>query len=189
MESTCKETSVKLYGKGAFGNCLRQWDTLTELDADNFTYPIVIRYRHPQGGGGPCYYHMHRSDVQTTLDKIASAGWNLDYVYYNEGAPDDHAILQGELCEFDNGRMSLLYNTMSTQMRTALTHHTATSYSFVSRLSIMDLIQRHMTPSSYEDCKILLELYTNHAIEFTIYDCLVGILRGRNTIIWDVRRY
>ena len=183
--NTCKEQSVVLYSQGAFGNRLRQWDTLSDLDRDGFQYPIVIRYRHPLGGGGPCYYHIQRDQVPSILEEIQSNGWNLDYVYFNEGAPDHKAILQGELRQYDDGSFVLFYNTLPTHMRDALAHPSAREVE--GRLGILDRLRRAMSPSSYSDMECLLEMYPGHVIEFTTYSCFIGNLKGRNTIFWDCR--
>jgi len=178
-----KYQSVKAYANQAFGTRLRQWDSLESLDADGFQFPIAIRYKHPIAGGGPAYFGLRRDEIYYMLDLIEQAGFDLRYVYYNECSPDHLATLQGEVCESSNGQMYLKYNTVQCNMRYAM----LTAKEITGRLSILNLLQHHMTESSFEDFNAVLEVYTLHVIEFTCFECMVGNLKGRNTIIWDAR--
>ena len=43
--------------------------------------------------------------------------------------------------------------------------------------------------SSYSDLEALMEIFSDSSIEFSTYRIPVGNIKGRNTIIWEVRNY
>jgi hypothetical protein len=43
--------------------------------------------------------------------------------------------------------------------------------------------------TSYEEFLMLGELYPGAVIEFTSYEIVLGNLKGRNTVVWEVRNY
>lgn len=180
-----KSQSTTLYGLGLYGNGLRQWDSLDALDRDGFVYPIVIRYRHPNGGNGPCIYHIHRIHIDYVLAAIESSGWKLDYVYFNEGTPDHRSILHAELCEYPAGTLNLKYSVVKTHSRESLKH----SREIQGRLSILDFLSRYLSDASYLDLLDIIEEYPFHTIEFTAFDHYIGNGKARNTIIWEVRLF
>jgi hypothetical protein len=51
------------------------------------------------------------------------------------------------------------------------------------------LIREAMTPSSYEDWKVLLDQYPGHVLEVSIFSRCLGDIPGRNALVWEVRRY
>lgn len=51
------------------------------------------------------------------------------------------------------------------------------------------LLQSYMDEQSYRDVRNLLDIYPNHIVEFSVCNRSVGIIPGRNTVIWEVRLY
>jgi hypothetical protein len=50
-------------------------------------------------------------------------------------------------------------------------------------------LQKYMDSSSYDDVRTLLEEYPDHVVEFSVCDRSVGVIPGRNSVIWEVRKY
>lgn len=51
------------------------------------------------------------------------------------------------------------------------------------------IVKDNFWGASYDDLQVLFEEYPDHVVEFTCYDCFYGILKGRNSVIWEVRNY
>ena len=52
----------------------------------------------------------------------------------------------------------------------------------------LDVLPR-MNENSYDDLMELVELYPEHVIEFSATEGEVGLIRGRNHVVWEVRLY
>ena len=70
-------------------------------------------------------------------------------------------------------------------MREAL----AEQFEVVVGLQADQMLRREMTPSSYEDWRLLLDKYPGHVLEVSIYGCCLGDIPSRNALVWEVRRY
>jgi hypothetical protein len=78
-----------------------------------------------------------------------------------------------------------MYSDVKLQMRDALKMKKL----YITGYRTLVILEYFMTPSSYEDFKAVCELFPDHVIELSIYSCCLGDLRGRNTLIWEVRKY
>ncbi len=106
---------------------------------------------------------------------------HLDDMYFIEPAPDEHLVIQGEF--FNSFDRYLMVSAEQVVMKkTKLWSH-------VTGLRSLMLLRAAMTTDSYEDFQILLDQYPEHVIEFGCYGINCGDCPGRNTIIWEVRRY
>jgi hypothetical protein len=70
-------------------------------------------------------------------------------------------------------------------MRDALKKQRLDAYGIAAN----EMIKHYMTPSSYEDFKAIVDLYPEHVVELSIYSICLGNISGRNSIIWEVRKY
>jgi hypothetical protein len=50
-------------------------------------------------------------------------------------------------------------------------------------------LRRYLDSSSYDDLMDLVETFPEHVIEFGAYETNLGNIPGRNTVIWEVRKY
>lgn len=101
---------------------------------------------------------------------------------------DMWAIFKGEIMEWSYPPFGLcIYVNFQGSMpwREALRDYGRHYYGLQAKL----LLEIYMDPSSYEDIRSLLEKYPYHVIEFSVCDRSVGIIPGRNTVIWEVRKY
>jgi len=79
----------------------------------------------------------------------------------------------------------LWYTTVKEPMNSGLEKESL----YAQGLKAQILLKTHMSELSYEDLIALMELFPNSAIEFSCYRIPVGIISGRNTVIWEVRNY
>ncbi|MBV8176958.1 MAG: hypothetical protein JO151_20675 [Verrucomicrobia bacterium] len=56
-------------------------------------------------------------------------------------------------------------------------------------LKALMLLRQSLFPSSLSDVWDLFARFPSSVIEFSSYEYPVGHLRGRNTVIWEVRNY
>lgn len=193
-----KDVSVAMFGRGAFGNHLRQWDTLTELLDSGFDGRLMLRFRKPDG---PVKKDLTMDQaVEATRRFVSSGKWRYEEIYYNEVLENQDVLvaIQGELMR-DPGQywpwggggfgLCMFYSTAPIRMREALRDTDNVKHAW--RLEAQLLLQKHLDPSSYDLIMELLDLYPDHIIEFTCCKRPVGSManRGRNTIVWEVRKY
>tara|TARA_Y100000310_G_scaffold268797_1_gene281602 strand:+ start:8044 stop:8268 length:225 start_codon:yes stop_codon:yes gene_type:complete len=59
----------------------------------------------------------------------------------------------------------------------------------VCGLDARSLLEENLFASSHSDITRLLKEFPKSIIEFSSYNISVGDLKGRNTVIWEVRNY
>jgi len=179
-----KQQNFELWQSGAFGNKLRQWRTIDEWKRSRFGGRVVLRYLG-SAGGGFCKYNLRPDEVGPTTEDWIKSGAELPKIMVNEAAPDRAVILQGELWNGGDRWNYFLYSTVRAHMRPALERESKV----VEGLATNMLLRSAMAPSSYSDLEVLREMYPDHVIELSIYSINVGDIPGRNTLVWEVRRY
>lgn len=182
MKITNKNLCYELLYSGQLGNIIRSWHSIDELTGSGYTGTVTMRYVGEHGGNA-CEYGVPVSLVPRVMQQWEEYGLRPELVVFNESAPDNLLLLQGELTRSERG-VYLFYSVEKTTMRAALKNGVS-----VTGLRVKLILEHLMTPSSYEDVMALLELYPDHAIELGVYNKLLGKLPGRNTIIWEVRAY
>lgn len=169
------------YDKLQFGNKLLTWNSLEELIDADWKSNVAVRYQVPQSR-----YTAYGLTVTEAVDHVAHCvgdGANEKLFRYNEAAPDDKIIFQGELMRNHEG-MVLSWSPRHTMHRFAMKDpHLDIGLSALTKL------KTKCTPSSYDDLMELMYLYEDSIIEFSVYEREIGWARGRNTVIWEVRDY
>ena len=179
MDVLTKQQNYRLWQSGAFGNKLRAWRTVEEWRESGFTGLVVLRTLLP---GGICIYNLTRGGLEGWL-KLWKLASEKEQFMVNEAAPDQDVILQGE---YDNELWGCFrYSTARLHMRDALREASQETYGLRSDM----LLRGAMTPSSYEDWRVLLDQYPKHVLEVSVYDRCLGDTPGRNALVWEVRRY
>jgi hypothetical protein len=183
-----KQDFERAYFNNELGNRLKSWQTLKELLNSDYRGLVSIRSRQVSGTS---YYNV-------PIDSIANKlGKSLNEYYFNESAPDDHLIIQGEYFHGTSSsgtfhNRSLMYSEAPVKMkefiklpegRGLMCRH------FSEGITTNIILQHYMNANSYDDFQILQEQYPDHVIEFGIYNHELGIVPHRNTIIWEVRQY
>lgn len=132
-----------------------------------------------------CAYNLPREQVQPTIIRWLGEGADFQRITFNEAAPDHRVLLNGEYWTGADRLGYLFYSRSRAQMRDALRQDPHEAQGLHSWL----LLKHLMTPSSWEDWLVLEQWYPDHVIELSIYECCLGDTPGRNTLVWEARRY
>ncbi len=178
-----KADMYKLYQDGRFGNKLRTWTTERDYENSGYTAPVVLRYKGSTGGKW-CAYGVAPKDVKTTISKWEAEGASRSLIVFNESAPDDKLILQGEVMR-STEHLSLRYSKMKAPMRVALSEAPL----HAGGMKAVSVLKSTMDPESWEDLNTLLDEYDGAVVEFSVWDTTLGSLPRRNTVFWEVRHY
>jgi len=176
-------TKVDFYRRfyaGEFGNHGLMWSSLEDWRSSGYRLPIAIRVLQQ---AGRCDYNIPPEAVAERTQQFYEAGWmNLNW---SAMAPLDCTTLQGEVSRTERGLTLFCSRLNGLPMRPALAqggeHHCG--------LSALMLLRQACDPDSLDWINYLLDEYVDHVIEFTCMDCNWGVFPGRNTVIWEVRRY
>jgi len=182
-----KQANFNLWTSGAYGNRLHAWPTVAAYRASGFPGRIVLRYLGATGCG-LCEYNLYDSEIDAIVEEWRKQGADPDLVMVNEAAPDYAVTLQGELFTGvtpDNRPDYFLYSTVVAHMRPAL----AARSRVVTGLTTRMLLRQHMTPSSLADLDLLIDNYPDHVLEISVFRICLGDIPGRNSLVWEVRRY
>jgi len=104
----------------------------------------------------------------------------------DDGCPDNCRTLQGEVVRTERGLEGFLETEGKLPMRPAMAagHMKHRSY-----LETRLLLEKYMDPSSRDDLDSILEMFPDHAVEFSCFSVNVGIFPRRNTLFWECRAY
>lgn len=194
IEIKNKEINNKLWNKGVLGNKLRSWNSYDELISSGYKGTVSIRYLEAsQGGGGRYRYEVPILEIQNVIKEWIDNSAIESKIFFNESAPDSCLLIQGELMYDvvknvnDNGTCgyNLFYCKIPGKMRDVLFKYGSSAEGLYAKI----LLQHYMDAYSFEDICLLLEKYPGHVIEFSTYGINLGNIPGRNTIIWEVRKY
>lgn len=177
-----KEENYRLYQSGCFGNKLRTWNTLEELDCSTYRGSVVIRYKEP--GSSFCRYEIPFARLRQVVSELEDFGAHRSKMTFNESAPDTLLVIQGEVAR-STDHLTLYYSDLPLPMRKALKLKAYT----LSGLEAIFLLRRNLFPCSYDDLQELLDLYPDSVIEFSAFSRSLGNCRNRNTIFWEIRNY
>lgn len=177
-----KAESYNLYEKGAFGNKLRIWNDIESLLQDSYDGTVTIRYI--DGYNKWCQYNVKQNEINNLLDIFIRDGANIDKFRFNESAPDDCLIIQGEFCESNEYKYILSYSTDKVKMRDAMQYPND-----LLGINAFHLMQKYLSKESMRNLKRLLATHPQAVIEFSVYDYFLGDIPENNTIFWEVRNY
>lgn len=197
-----------LWLRGVFGNKPRVWKSYEELQAAGYTGNVSFRMHVPDSRH--TRYGVPADGIQAALGELQTVGIHASDIWFNESAPDDHLLLQGEYTDIERPGYVvdryLMYSRAKTQMKKALalplaidlyipghlnwSHEAHCQFRHESEGLRTDLLlQSVMNANSWDDFCELRLLYPQHVIEFSVYDHCVGDCPHRNTLIWEVRDY
>lgn len=185
MKVATKADSYKLYEEGRFGNKLRTWGSLAEISGSGYAGRVVMRYKGRAGGARYPKLGVHLTQKEAALNLLEwrRLGAVETEVAYNEAAPDERLLLQGEVT-LSTEHISLFWSDEKTTMRRALGKGKQWH-----GLRALLLLKTKLYPSSWADMEALFERFPDSVIEFSAYSTEVGSIKGRNAVIWEVRDY
>jgi hypothetical protein len=182
MEIKNKTQFYDLYTKGFFGNKPLEWNSQEELKKSNWPGAVCIR-----GLNIPrelVKYNITQPELFNTLEDYKAKKIPINKLRFNQSMPDEYLTIQGEVSESYSG-FELTYTTIKKPMNLALKEEELKA----NGLKALNILKQNLFPSSYSDMQVLFEKYPESVIEFSSYKIAVGNIRGRNTIIWEVRNY
>jgi hypothetical protein len=181
-----KAEFYRRYREGEFGNSLRSWATLGELRDSRYSGTVTARNRTP---GKKCLYGVPAGIIHVAL---LNNGLRPEDCSFNESAPDDRLLIQGELARAEKG-LYLYYSTAQTTMREALS---AGKGRHAYGLEAASLLKSRCNAVGYDMLMDLLDLYDTSVrandmvvVEFGVYENCLGCCKSNNVIIWEVRAY
>lgn len=177
-----KEMSFLLYDNGCFGNKLKTWNNADDVFADDYCGDVTMRYASKYGKW--CKYNVPQKEIQAVVDLWRKDGADEQLIRYNESAPDDTLLIQGEFAEDVNHRYILSYSTDKVKMRTAMELPEE-----LTGNQALDKIKNSLSLDSLYNMLRLLNTYKYAVVEFSTYDHYLGNCPGNNTIFWEVRNY
>jgi hypothetical protein len=188
-----KARAFDLYMAGGFGTRLQSWFGLDTFPKDFFSAPHRRAIMRVLGQGcGPVYDNIRSmNQLYCLYARLRFAGYGQKHIWIGEQAPNDKIIIQGHLyncaCEGEPYNNFDVFEYTTRPMNLALSHRKgfSTMRGLRTRLVLKDV----MSPCSWEDFNILLGLYPNHVLEFSVFDCYLGHLPKRNAIVWEIRQY
>ena len=184
MKLSSKAKFYEQFNRGLLGNKLRSFE-LPEAVPDGVQRPEMIMLRSVVQPQVPIY--AGKTGKMLKLWKSLPAGC----YQANETAPDEFATLQGEILELPGFGLYLgAFARERKHIGEMIQHREAMKRAVDYRnLSARTVLRHYLSPASYDDVQEVLELYPEHVIEFSTYAKNLGNRPGRNTIIWEVRKY
>jgi hypothetical protein len=183
---TGKRRNYELWTSGAYGNRLRAWRSVEDWRLSGFTGPVALR--ELGGGDGHCSYNLLPNHVDTELRWWKFLGVRAENIMVNEQAPDDRLVVVGEYHHDplpDGSFRHFFHSRVRKPMREALRE----GGQVATGLRAAAILRGAMTDRSWRDFGELALAYPGHVIEVSVYDHCLGDLPGRNSLVWEVRRY
>ena len=167
------------YHAGEFGNRPRAWADFKALQASHWQGSLISARQFNTRQG--------RVWLAELLDVIRQEnGGTLDGITFVEPVPHHKNLLQGEVSFGPIGELCLTYSTTKNvpqrDCRGPAGRH-------ATGLTALMLLREYLLPRDFDDLMLLAERFPEAAIEFTAFDCFVGVVPHSNTLIWEVRAY
>ncbi len=180
MRITSKAQFFWMWERDLLGNHPKLFHTVE----DALDYGCAdIGFREIGKSGGGAWERVPRCRARETAELWAFAGRKF---IMDETCPNVHSTLQGEVCRTFRGLEGYMGLSKGLAMRPAIKAGLMLPR---TGATILALFEKYMDPSSQDDIWQLLDLYQDATIEFTCFDIDLGVLPGRNTLIWETRVY
>ena len=176
-----KKDSYRIWEQGGFGNRLQAWFSLEELREASYSGQVGIRYSDVRGGGSLFVPFLDQNTLTAKVKELEEKGYRRADMVFSEMAPDYALTINGEVNDF----WDLWYSHVKKPMRIALKEWSRHESGVRARM----IMRQFMNDASYADLCALMDLYPAHTIEFSCYPFHLGNIPGRNSVIWEVRKY
>lgn len=173
MKLTTKNESIAEIFQNPRWNHLRT--RYAREDAKLLGPQVVIRLRQP---GFNTHYNLPIEQLDDVLADLAAKGCDTSRCYFNEAAPDDALVLQGELIGH-----SLMYTTAKKPMKLGFAEETR----YAEGAATEAILRWACNGPSYDDMQELRSRHPDAIIEFGCYSVCLGSQPDRNTIFWEIR--
>jgi len=166
MNINNKKQMFNLLKNGSLGNSFRTWNSVDEIKKSGYSGKVTMRCK--QGGGGLLAYEVPQSQISKIINVWSKKGISNEDIFFNENAPDHLLLMQGELMRTED------YYFLLHSFEKKKTKEAMETSKIVKGLKAKNLIKHLMNPASYEDIKLIFDLYPDSVIEFSIYSKNVG---------------
>lgn len=169
-----------LWEAGMLGNRTHLWRDPKAAFLSGF--PNIGFREIGKPGGKGAWERVPRERVFDTYD--VWSGLRRNFVM-DSGAPDHKQTLLGEIVRTTRGLEGYM-GVAKVPMRVAIDLGLLSPR---TGATVKWLLRRYADPASQDDIDALLDLYDGHVVEFACFETNVGVIPGRNTLIWEVRKY
>lgn len=180
MKITSKHQMYELLLSGRLGNYARAWTSASEVLASGYWGEISLRAQRVRDP-----VKLYHVPADRLLDTLRQHGLqDREDLVFSEAPPDDKRVIQGELTVTERG-LYLNYTFARHPMRIAFREESRHAYGATA----VQIVRDYVDPPSQDDLWDLLETYPGAVIEFSTFRVPVGVMRHRQTLIWEVRHY
>lgn len=175
MTAWCKSEVARLWRMGAFGNKLRSWQNVSQVQPElRESLRFGLRSLVP---GGVFRGHLTYDEACRYFDPAMH--------YVCEAAPDEYRLFQGELSRGIGG-LHFVWSAQPMTLREALLMTDGTVRRDTG-IIVEQMLRAAMSPSSFIEVMDCLDLHEDAIVEFTVFFKDVGERSCRNAVIWEVR--
>jgi hypothetical protein len=176
-----KKECYTLYESDFFGNKIKSWNSYEKLLESNHQGTVSIRSKRVSW---KTRFNLPISRLPEILKELKKQKIEPNELRFSETPPDSQLIFQGEIMRNHEG-IYLLYSDLKYPMSIALRKKQKS----IRGLKALNFLKSNLDSSSFDNILDLLDLFPKNVIEFSTFSCNLGKIRGRNTIIWEVRGY
>jgi hypothetical protein len=178
-----KSDYLFMWHEKLLGNKALTWNSFQEAIDSGWKKPICFRGKK-NIKRSLVHYNISLNKVKEKIQFLETQGIKESDLTFNQSMPDEDLTIQGELTLSHRG-LELHYTTKKVPMNQALKKEQINTHGLQAIL----LLKRYTDPASYEDLNLLLDIFPDAVIEFSCYRIPIGHIKGRNTVIWEVRNY
>jgi hypothetical protein len=186
-----KKQFYEMYDKNLFGNKALAWNSYKEILDSSWRGNICIRSKIGFARK-KVRYNVPREKIAEIIKEFEEEGIKKESITFNQSMPDDFILIQGEVSSSDfnineenSSPLRMRYSLIRKPMLLALAEKDEEVYG----LKVLEILRHFLWENSYNNIMELLEEYPEHVIEFSAYNKEVGDIKGRNAVIWEVRKY
>lgn len=190
-EILTKKQFYNMYDKNLFGNKALAWNTYDKILNSSWNGNICIRSK-VGFARKKVKYNVPINEARKVIQEFENSGIPERSITFNQAMPDDFIAIQGEVSDSflninpdSNSPLRMRYSLVKKPMLLALAEKDNEVYG----LKALEILRHFLWENSYDNIMELLDMYPEHVIEFSAYDVEVGDIRGRNAVIWEVRKY
>jgi hypothetical protein len=182
-----KSDFVDLYNRGLLGNKLRQWRHLVDVRKAGYAGTLSIRDGRPSSNLSR--YRVPVAEANAAVAEMLGAG--ARDIYYNESAPDDVLLFQGEYLHGvpAGNPAGSVRNHYLMWSRERVPMKRVRKWAHTEGAATLWLLRSSLSPGAWDQFEDIRERFPDHTIEFSVYDRLLGNCPGCNWVVWEVRGY
>lgn len=174
---TTKEHMYRLLMNGRFGNYVRSWRTIADIQLSGYTGHVSLRSL--EINNPVRLYHVPMELLVTTIFELPDSQKHAGLMF-SESPDDTYRLIQGE---YDG--INFTYSFINAPMRLAFDQQRL----HANRLQAHWLLKAHMTAGDRDWLEQLLVDFPNSTVEFSCFKRPIGTVPGSQTIFWEVRHY